>query len=55
MAITREAALRGLVDFARIEAMLKAVGGRIDHQSLARVSPLAAPMLLEIGRFGWRG
>ncbi|MCB1341890.1 MAG: ligase-associated DNA damage response DEXH box helicase [Pseudooceanicola sp.] len=50
MQITREEALRGLVDFGRIEEMLARVGGRIDHVVLDRVTPLAAPMLLEMGR-----
>ncbi|MFD1913130.1 ligase-associated DNA damage response DEXH box helicase [Halodurantibacterium flavum] len=50
MQITREEAMRGLVDFGRIEEMLARVGGRIDHMALDRVTPLAAPMLLEQGR-----
>ncbi|WP_116131041.1 ligase-associated DNA damage response DEXH box helicase [Tropicimonas sp. IMCC34043] len=49
MQITREEALRGLVDFGRIEEMLDRVGSRIDHARLSRVTPLAAPLLLEIG------
>lgn len=48
--VTREEAMRGLVDFARIEAMLAATGGRIDHVALDRVTPLAAPLFLEIGK-----
>ena len=47
--ITREEALRGLVDFGRIEEMLERTHGRIDHVVLDRVTPLAAPMLLEMG------
>ncbi len=50
LAIAREEALAGLVDFGRIEAMLDRVGGRIDHVRLDRVSPFAAPLLLEPGR-----
>ncbi|MFC4667446.1 ligase-associated DNA damage response DEXH box helicase [Seohaeicola nanhaiensis] len=50
MQITREEALRGLVDFGRIEEMLTRVGTRIDHVQVDRVTPLAAPMLLEIGK-----
>ena len=53
--ITREEALRGLVDFGRIEEMLTRVSGRIDHMRLSRVSPLAAPMLLEMGRVPVKG
>jgi ATP-dependent Lhr-like helicase len=48
--ITREEALRGLVDFGRIEEMLRRTAGRIDHVDLARVTPLAAPLFLEPGR-----
>jgi len=48
--ITREEALRGLVDFGRIEEMMARTAGRIDHVVLDRVSPLAAPMLLERGK-----
>ena len=48
--ITREEALRGLVDFGRIEEMLARVQGRIDLLRLPRLSPLAAPMMLEMGR-----
>ncbi len=53
--ITREEALRGLVDFGRIEEMLNRIGGRIDHRKLARVSPLSAPMFLEMGRVPVKG
>ncbi|WP_372887379.1 ligase-associated DNA damage response DEXH box helicase [Shimia sp.] len=48
--ITRDEAMRGLVDFARIEEMLARVGGRIDLVRLDRVTPLAAPLFLEVGR-----
>ena len=48
--ITREEALHGLVDFGRIEEMLSRTAGRIDHVHLDRVTPLAAPLLLEPGR-----
>jgi ATP-dependent Lhr-like helicase len=48
--ITREEAMKGLVDYGRIEEMLARTGGRIDHVTLDRVSPLAAPLLLEMGR-----
>ncbi|MCV2868011.1 ligase-associated DNA damage response DEXH box helicase [Defluviimonas sp. WL0002] len=48
--ITREEAMRGLVDFARIEAMLDRVEGRIDHLRLDRVTPLSAPLFLEHGK-----
>jgi ATP-dependent Lhr-like helicase len=48
--ITREEAMRGLVDFGRIEEMLARTRGRIDHVALPRVTPLAAPLFLEPGR-----
>ncbi|MFY0647557.1 ligase-associated DNA damage response DEXH box helicase [Sulfitobacter geojensis] len=53
--ITREEALRGLVDFGRIEEMLNRVEGRIDHRRLTRVTPLAAPLFLEMGRVPVKG
>ncbi|MBT6985025.1 MAG: hypothetical protein HN956_11810, partial [Rhodospirillaceae bacterium] len=34
----------------RLGDMLARVKGRIDHRSLDRVSPLAVPLMLEIGR-----
>ena len=48
--ITREEAMRGLVDFGRIEEMLTRTQGAVDHITLDRLSPLAAPMMLEMGR-----
>ncbi|MXQ08727.1 ligase-associated DNA damage response DEXH box helicase [Alphaproteobacteria bacterium GH1-50] len=48
--ITREEAMRGLVDFGRIEEMLDRTRGRVDHRILDRVTPLAAPLFLEPGR-----
>ncbi|MCP4826193.1 MAG: ligase-associated DNA damage response DEXH box helicase [Shimia sp.] len=50
MQITREEALRGLVDFSRIEALLENVQDRIDHVTAPHVTPLAAPLLLEVGK-----
>lgn len=55
LAITREEAMRGLVDFARIEEMLARVGGRIDLLRLRSVTPLAAPLFLEPGRIPVQG
>ncbi len=48
--ITREEAMRGLVDFGRVEDMLKRTAGQVDHMRLRRVTPLAAPLFLEPGR-----
>ncbi|MGE0226526.1 MAG: ligase-associated DNA damage response DEXH box helicase [Acetobacteraceae bacterium] len=47
---TREDAASGLIDVGRIAGMLQRVKGRIVHMVLSRVSPLAVPVLLEIGR-----
>ncbi len=47
--ITRAEAARGLVDFRRIETML-AEATRIRHVRAPHVTPLAAPLLLEMGR-----
>ena len=53
--ITREEALRGLIDFSRIEAMLARINGNIDLRRLPRVSPLAAPLFFEPGRIPVHG
>ncbi|MWD27689.1 ligase-associated DNA damage response DEXH box helicase [Aquicoccus sp. SCR17] len=50
MRITRAEAMRGLVDFDRIREMCARVQGRIDHVSAPHVTPLAAPLFLEMGR-----
>ncbi len=47
---TRADAAGGLTDLGRIAGMLRRVKGRIVHMVLSRVSPLAVPVLLEIGR-----
>ncbi|MFC3569646.1 ligase-associated DNA damage response DEXH box helicase [Paracoccus simplex] len=52
--ITAEEAGRGLVDFGRIEEMLDR-SPRREHRMLDRVSPMAAPLLLEVGRVPIRG
>jgi ATP-dependent helicase Lhr and Lhr-like helicase len=43
-------AATGLLDIARLGKMLKRIRGRIVHKDLDRVSPLAVPVMLEIGR-----
>ncbi len=53
--ITREEALRGLIDFSRIEALLARTGPRIDLRRLPRVTPLAAPLFFEPGRIPVHG
>ena len=47
--ITKDEAMKGLIDFSRIEEMFKRVDDNIIHKNLPHVSPLAAPMLLEVG------
>lgn len=53
--ITREEALRGLIDFSRIEQLLARVGPRIDLKRLPRVTPLAAPLFFEPSRIPVEG
>jgi ATP-dependent Lhr-like helicase len=43
-------AAEGLIDVHRLGAMLKRIKNQILHKPLERVSPLAVPVLLEIGR-----
>lgn len=50
MQITREEANRGLVDFGRIEEMLRQFEDRIDHVQAPHVTPFSAPLLLEMGK-----
>ena len=47
---TRADAATGLTDIGRLAAFLKRIAGRIVYRALERVSPLALPVLLEIGR-----
>ncbi|MBN2630764.1 MAG: ligase-associated DNA damage response DEXH box helicase [Rhodobacteraceae bacterium] len=53
--ITREEAMRGLIDFSRIKEMLARVTGRIETRRLPRITPLAAPLFLEPGRIPVQG
>ncbi|MEZ5851941.1 MAG: ligase-associated DNA damage response DEXH box helicase [Hyphomicrobiaceae bacterium] len=57
--ILLEAAYRdaatGLLDIARLQDFLRRVKGRIRHKPLTHVSPLAVPMILEMGREGVAG
>jgi len=46
----RADAARGMLDIARLGHMLARVRGHIVHRPLERVSPLAVPGILEIGR-----
>ncbi|WP_420347388.1 ligase-associated DNA damage response DEXH box helicase [Pelagibius sp.] len=47
---TRADAAGGLTDIGRLAEMLKRVQGRIEHRRLEKISPLAVPVLLEIGK-----
>ena len=46
----RADAATGLLDIRRLSDMLSRIKGRIVHKELQRVSPLAVPVMLEIGR-----
>ncbi len=50
-----EDAADGLISVERLGAMLKRIKGHILHQALDRVSPLAVPVLLEIGKISVQG
>jgi ATP-dependent Lhr-like helicase len=43
-------AATGLIDVGRLGGFLRRIRGRISHIRLDRVSPLAVPVMLEIGR-----
>jgi ATP-dependent Lhr-like helicase len=47
---TRAEAASGLLDIRRLGEMLSRIRGRIRHKELDRISPLAVPIMLEIGR-----
>ena len=47
---TRADAAAGLLDVARLGEMLSRIRGRIVHKALDRISPLAVPIMLEIGK-----
>lgn len=52
---TRADAEGGLIDLHRLTDMLYKAQGHIDHRRLARVSPLAVPVLLDIGKENMAG
>jgi ATP-dependent Lhr-like helicase len=49
---TREDVSAGLLDLARMRQLLERIrpAGRILHRTLAQISPLAVPLMMEIGR-----
>ncbi|BBK38018.1 DNA ligase-associated DEXH box helicase [Allostella sp. ATCC 35155] len=52
---TRADAAEGLTDVRRLGRLLARARGRVLHRPLPRISPLAVPVLLEIGREGVEG
>ncbi len=46
----RADAATGLLDLVRLGSMLARIRGRIMHKNLDRVSPLAVPIMLDVGR-----
>jgi ATP-dependent Lhr-like helicase len=46
----RQEAQAGLLDIVRLGAMLGRIRGHVVHEALDHVSPLAVPVMLEIGR-----
>jgi ATP-dependent Lhr-like helicase len=53
--ITRDEAMRGMVDFDRIEELTDRIKGRVDHVAAPHVTPLSAPLILEVGRVPVKG
>ena len=47
---TRRDAARGLLDIERLGALLRRIRHHIVHKPLDRISPLAVPILLDIGK-----
>ncbi|WP_425090040.1 ligase-associated DNA damage response DEXH box helicase [Stappia sp.] len=47
---TWQDAAQGLLDISRLGELLRRIQGRIAHTALDRVSPLAVPVMLEIGK-----
>jgi ATP-dependent helicase Lhr and Lhr-like helicase len=50
MQATRQDAAAGLLDIARLADMLERIKGHILHKRLDHISPLAVPVMLEIGK-----
>ena len=46
----RQDASTGLLDLVRLAGMLARIKGRILHKDLDHISPLAVPIMLEVGR-----
>jgi ATP-dependent Lhr-like helicase len=52
---TRTDAATGLLDVSRLAEMLSRIRGRIMHKNLEQISPLAVPIMLEIGKMPVNG
>ncbi|RUV21233.1 ligase-associated DNA damage response DEXH box helicase [Mesorhizobium sp. M7A.F.Ca.MR.245.00.0.0] len=52
---TRADAATGLLDVSRLADMLSRIQGRIVHKALEQISPLAVPIMLEIGKMPVHG
>ena len=52
---TRADAATGLLDVSRLGDMLSRIQGRIMHKNLEQISPLAVPIMLEIGKMPVNG
>jgi ATP-dependent Lhr-like helicase len=52
---TRADAATGLLDVSRLADMLSRIQGRIVHKALEQISPLAVPIMLEIGKMPVNG
>ena len=50
MQATRADAASGLLDIRRLSDMLSRIKGHIVHQDLPQISPLAVPIMLEVGK-----
>ena len=50
MQATQEEAATGLLDIHRLGDLLSRIKGQIVHKNLSQVSPMAVPIMLEIGR-----
>ncbi len=50
MQATRQEAAHGLLDVKRLGDMLRRISGKVQHKRLDRISPLAVPIMLEVGK-----
>lgn len=55
MRVTRTEAMRGMIDFSRLREMINQIEERFVHMNLDHITPLAAPLLLEMGKVPIKG